>query len=345
LDLFISSQQKVIVATSCDAFAMIWHASGIDKYEDARASLKMREMPMLNSLRAGANSPSSGGFGLSAMGVRVVLCVFALLAVGCNGEDKKQSLEPVQLGMTSDLEPINGADAEDQIFEVKRSIQFPIAAPTQDEVNVLNGKKAEPYPRYPFLTTSDITIQVSWTLSNLDEDTHNVYLLIDPWNEFGRYVPGTVAGEEGEVEPNPSGIEKLFDLPGTKDARSSRLRGIFTVEDMKELAIDFATVMNILANPPPAEGEEDPTVGYVNHAFAWEQRSHRDLLSRPFIPGVIAGLTGIDIGLRTLEPANIALEVVVEVVDKSNGKVLEKGSGATPMPAPTNIVTVGDQGM
>jgi hypothetical protein len=116
---------------------------------------------------------------------------------------------------------------------------------------------------------------------------------------------------------------------------------------MDEVATDFATVMNILKFGPaadPANPDEDPKVTLANHAFAVENRSFDDPLVAPFVPQVIAGLVGFDIGLRTYEPANLAIELVVEVLDKDSGKVLARDDDAEPIPIPTQYITVGSGG-
>lgn len=60
----------------------------------------------------------------------------------------------------------------------------------------------------------------------------------------------------------------------------------------------------------------------VNHAFETQNRSSDgDVLARPYIPGTIAGLVGFDLGLRTLEPANVAIEIVLELVDVNGDKL------------------------
>jgi hypothetical protein len=33
-------------------------------------------------------------------------------------------------------------------------------------------------------------VQVTWTISNLDDEEHVVELLVDPWNEFGATTRG-----------------------------------------------------------------------------------------------------------------------------------------------------------
>ena len=292
----------------------------------------------------GALSPRVGGSALlrCAHGVGVAL---AVALVACSNDDTKRSLDPVQVAMTGDAEPIfEGEDLT--LYEVKRGIQFPIAAPSASDIASLQSRAVPPFERFPFITNEHVEVQVSWTLTNVDAEARNVYILIEPWNEFGRYVPGLqlIDANDGEFAPNTSGIQILLLLPGTEDGESSRKHGTFTIEDMNELAIDFATAMNVIANPPGEEAQYG-AAGLVNHAFAREQRSNRDVLSRPYIPSVIPGLTGIDIGLRTFEPANVALEVVVEVIDKDSGKVLEEDSDAEPLPEPTVEISVASEGM
>ena len=104
--------------------------------------------------------------------------------------------------------------------------------------------------------------------------------------------------------------------------------------------------MNMIAYPPMIPGGtpgeyEDPTVTYTNHAFEFSNRSFNDPLVRPYIPGVVPGLVGIDFGLRTFEPATIAIEIAVEVVDQGNGRVRERGSEDPLLEAPTEVITVG----
>src|SRR4029077_5917631 len=104
----------------------------------------------------------------------------------------------------------------------------------------------------------------------LEKDGQNVEILIDPWNEFGRYVPGVNVGEE-ETVPNLSGIDLLIHVDGMQ-----RRTGTFTFDDMDEVAIDLATVENILVqNPPepampgvPAASDNGPNAnGLVNPTF------------------------------------------------------------------------------
>jgi hypothetical protein len=271
----------------------------------------------------------------------------AVCCMGCSGEDEQQrSLDPIQLGMTDQVGAFY-SDGELTLYEVKLPVPFPIRAPSESERQRLNDVEAPPFPHYPWITNQEVEIQITWTLSNLDADDHNVELIIDPWNDYGRYWPG-FAVDGDELVPNLSGIDILFEMPGTSSGRSSRRHGTFTFEDMNELAIDFATAFNVIQNPPATgdpTGDVEATTTLVNHAFAVENRSYNDVYVRPYIPSLIPGLTGIDLGLRTREPANVAIEIVVEVVDKDTGKVLEEGSSQPALDPPEAFVTVGYGGM
>ena len=287
----------------------------------------MREIRRFRDRVTGVLSPWSG----SAAPMLLGLGVLAALSVGCDSEEHQESLPIVQVGMINDpmgLMPPIYDDGEMEIYEVKKGIAFPILAPTDATRRELNALDVNPYGRQPWVTTDDIEVQVTWTISNLDNEEHVVELLVDPWNEFGRYYPGMQLTDPDEEEymPNFSGIDKRYIVSG-KDGASPRAHGTYTYADLTEMATDLATVMDLLANPPPVEGDpedmEDPTVTYTNHAFHWQNRSYNDLLVKQWIPETIAGLTGLDIGFRTYEPANVAIDVAVEVVDK-NGKRLQK---------------------
>jgi hypothetical protein len=279
----------------------------------------------------------------------LLVSALALAAVGCGSKEETRTLEPVQLAMTDQMAPIY-EQQDTSLYEVKLAVPFPIAAPTASELAALEAQPMDPYPHKPWLLKDDLKVQVTWTLSNIDSQNHNVELLVDPWNEFARYWPGmsVTNAQRQEQQPNLSGIDILYELPGLDDSRDSRRHGTITFEDMDELAIDFATAMNIIATAPPPDpsldAQDNPAVGLVNHAFAVENRSYNDVVVQSYIPPVIAGLTGIDIGLRTYEPANVAIEIVVEVVDKDSGKVVKRDESLTLLPEPTEFITIANGG-
>jgi hypothetical protein len=268
------------------------------------------------------------------------------LLIGCGSGDT-QHLDPAAIAMTEKTTAFYD-DGELQLFQVETPVDLPIARPAQSDSAKLNGAVG-PFAHHPWVTTSDVKVQVTWTLANLDDDTHTVEVLVDPWNEFGRYVPGIVI--EGEnAEPNLSGIDEIYELPGLKDARPSRIQHTFTFDDMDEMATDFATAINIIKNvKPPAQmaGDtqppDDPRVGLVNHVFNLQNHSGHSPLTDQYIPPVIPALVGYDLGFRTTKAANIAIEYSVEIVDKDGNKVVEAGSGTAKLRAPDQVYTVGTE--
>jgi hypothetical protein len=264
-------------------------------------------------LRSGVLSPDATRARSPSSQLLIVLgaLLFASSAIHCGAESDKQTYDPVALGMTSNDPPLYD-DGETTFYEVRRPISLPILPPSESDLMVLSPA-LPPYPRTPWITIKDVKVQVAWTISNLDQEAHNVEVLLDPWNEFARYVPGVSVGDE-EAVPDLSGIDLLTRVEGM-----SRKKGIFTFEDMDEVAIDLATVQNILVTT--AGTMTEGVNGLVNHAFEIHNRSNDDRLVKAYIPPSIAGLVGFDIGLRTFEPSNVAIEIIVEVTDHAGNRV------------------------
>lgn len=239
-----------------------------------------------------------------------VFCTF----IGACASDNEQQQAPVVLGMTDTMAPAID-DGEVQIYIVQTPVALPVRRPTDDERKALGAQ--DPYPRQPFFLASDARIAVKFTLSNLDpEKSAVVELLLDPWNEFVRYTPGNQVSDEQTI-PNLSGIDRYFVLKPL-----SRIEGILTPDDMNEMAIDLATVENIAKNPvDPMSAFGGPVL--FNRAFNVQNRSNQpDPLISPFIPPVIAGLTGFDLGLRTSAPAKVAVEISLDVTDLNGKRII-----------------------
>lgn len=275
----------------------------------------------------------------------MLLGLSAAALLGCGDQKQEESLPPVQVGMTTAVEPIYD-DGELVIYEVKKGVAFPILQPSAKTRGELDSQNVEPYGRMPWVTIDDVSVQVSWTISNLDDDEHVVELLVDPWNEFGRYYPGLqlTDAEDEEYMPNFSGIDKRYIVGGKGSGAASRVHGTYTFSDLSEMATDLATVMSLIENPPEQEGgaeEEDLRVTYANHAFHWQNHSYEDPLIKKWVPGTVAGLTGLDLGFRTYSPATVAIEVAVELVDNRGNRIRPDGDDS-PLLAPTEeIITVG----
>jgi hypothetical protein len=169
-------------------------------------------------------------------------------------------------------------------------------------------------------------------------------MLIDPWNEFVRWSPGVTVVNDEQTTPN-YGYDLVFVVPG-----KSRVEGTLTTDDMHEIAIKLASAQNVLASPqaqpqPPGMGNMNAfnSTGIVNNIFNPQNRSNaNDPIYTPWIPPVIAGLTGFDLGLRTYEAANVAVEVTLDVQDL-NGDRFVKADSTDPQlgPPPVTLSPVG----
>jgi hypothetical protein len=322
----------------------------------------MRKIGQYSHFGAGAARPVTGVSSPTLLSLGAVLGC-SLLATGCGSKEQDRNLQPVQVGMTQSVQPVFD-DGETKLFEVKKGLQFPIIKPDQASQSALGKQKVEPYGREPWITTDDVKVQLTWTLSNLDDTQHSIEVLVDPWNEFGRYYPGMqlADAEEQKFEPNLSGIDHYFVLDAASAGDGSRRHGTFTFDDMKEMAVDFATVQNLIKNPPTMlpngfqskdMGMDDPLPIYANHAFNFQNHSWDDVLSAPYIPAVIAGLTGVDFGFRSSETVacaadasqqcapTIALEISIEIVDLGKDRVQQEGGTETLLKPTTKVVTVG----
>lgn len=273
-------------------------------------------------------SSSTGTTGI----VRVAIVAgAALLGVGaCSNQDDTRVLPPVVLAMQETLPPVYD-DGQVRIYQVSTPVALPLRAPNDGE---RPQGASPPYPRAPFQLASDTRITVRFTLTNLDDAPHTVELLVDPWNEFVRYVPGFTQDSDDETEPNFSGIDRYFIL-GPK----ARVEGILTPDDMVELATDLGTAMQIAKTPPPAGSEFGGPVLY-NRAFNVQNRSSEpDPVLAPYIPKTVAGLVGFDAGLRTAEAAKVAVELVVDIEDRNGKRVIQDGDDAKPIGRPGAVLT------
>jgi hypothetical protein len=264
-----------------------------------------------------------------------------MVCTGCGGEQTRD-LDPQSVAMTSSTAPFYD-DGELKLYETQLPVELPVKKPSDAERKLLNGAVG-PFSHRPWVTADGVRLQLSWTLANLDKDSHSVEVLIDPWNEFGRYAPGIQIVGDNAI-PNLSGIDETYDLPGIGSGRSSRIEHTFSFDEMSELATDFATAINILKTvhaTPPANGQpgDDPRVGLVNHVFNLQNRTGSSPLTDRYVPPVIPGLLGFDIGLRTLEPANIAIEFTIELVDENGDRVVAQGSNDATLVAPRHVFSL-----
>jgi hypothetical protein len=266
-----------------------------------------------------------------ARGALVALGLAAGIGLASCTTGDSQTTPPLVLGMTNTIAPYY-SDQQLTMYQVQLPVELPMRRPTEAERANLGN--AAPYPNGPFLHASDVNIEVHWTITNIDDQEHKVELLFDPWNEFVRYRPGVEVVNDEETTPNFSGYDKLMPVPG-----KSRVEGNLTADDTREMAVDLATAMNIMSQPA------DPTATFsqgalMNRAFNIQNRSNDgDPILTPLIPSIVAGLTGWDLGLRTYENANLAIEISIDVTDVNGNRVLPPDSTDKPMGVPPGVLS------
>jgi hypothetical protein len=268
---------------------------------------------------------------LSAFGAAFI--GLSVLASGCAGNDEKEVLPPVVLAMLETSAPIYD-DGQEQIYQVTREVLLPYREPQDAE---RPRGELDPYPRSPFHFVTDTRVTVRFTLTNLEERPHTVELLLDPWNEFVRYVPGVTMVRQDEVLPNFSGIQRIFVVPP-----KARIEGIITPDDMVELATDLTVAMALERRPPAADGDFGGAALY-NRAFNIQNRSSEpDVVLQSWMPGnkaQVAAVIGFDLGLRTSEPAKLAVELVIDIEDVHGERVVMDGQEGNRLGRPGGTLT------
>ena len=286
--------------------------------------------------RVGVTSPRGVGHVPHARRLVAFAAAFALAGAvlpACANQGGDQAILPVVLGMTDKMGALYEDDQE-AIYQVSVPVTLPMRKPTAEEEAALG--KEPPYPRAPFQLSSDTRITVRYTLSNLDDAPHTVELLVDPWNEFVRYRPGLASGEEDSMVPNASGIDRWFVLPP-----KSRIEGILPPDDFLELATDLGTVMSIAAKPPAEDGSFGGPSLYNRTWNAQNRSTEPDPLTGPYRPAVSAGVVGFDLGLRSSQKGNVAVEIVIDVEDVNGKRVIpvDNPDNDTPIGRPGRVLT------
>lgn len=276
-------------------------------------------------------APSARGF--SRVSTGLALAVFGGLFVSaCADREANQVLVPSVVGMTTQT-PAFYSDGQVTLYQVTTPVRLTLRRYSDEEGKAL--RPAPPLPRMPFVESKDVEITVRFTLVNLDDVPRTIELLVDPWNEFVRYRPMINRVSNEETTPDFSGFDKYFVL-GPKE----RFEGVITPDDTKELAVDLATAQVLVARPPPAE--TGGANGLINRAFNLQNRSSApDPLLGPTIDSLpaIPAMTGFDLGLRTTEPANVAVEVIVDLRDFHGERIVPPGDDTRTFGPPGTILS------
>jgi hypothetical protein len=227
--------------------------------------------------------------------------ILLVVLAGCNDERRYIGDPPVvQVAITGATAPALTSE-ETAIFVVEQRIELPIREPSQTtlaDLQTAAGKfQGLPFPRMPWVARDDLAVSVDFTLYNLDDQPHDLTVIVNGFNEFDEYVPGINIVDD-ELVIDFSQWERLYRVEGKQ-----RLARTIREEELDEAAVDLATVVN---GAPSS-----------NQVVYFENLSDRDARSRAFIPKVVPGLAGFRIGLRLTggvdEPRNVLLEATVKV--------------------------------
>ncbi len=278
----------------------------------------------MGAFRDFAGPPRVGGVGA----VLVLSMTGAVATTACESANEAQVTPPIVLAIGATEQPVYD-DGTLIIYSSRLPVPLPVKQPTGKQLSALQPDAA-PYTHSPYLLTSDETVEVDYTVTNLDNVAHAVWMLLEPWNEFVQYRPSTVD------EPALAGFARPIVL-----APLGRVQGNITPPQMSTVAVRLDTAMRITSatfGPDAGFGEKtllardfDPQV----------IPGPTDPLLAKFVPTVVAGLTGFDLALEAFSPMNVAIEVTITVIDASGqGKILPPGTTRGVLGAPPTLLQV-----
>lgn len=208
---------------------------------------------------------------------------------GCASKQEYVGAGTVAFAMTEETPPyfesMDGA-----LYEVDSRIILPIMTPTDAEMAVLTASAPTPFARMPWLERHDFDVQIEYTVSNLEDEAVQIAVVLNGINEFNEYVPAATIIEREPVADYAQ-IERVLNL-----AAGQRYNGTIRQEELDEVAVDLATVVNGAPN--------------ANQIVYFENQSASDPRSQPYIPSVIPGLVGFRLGIRA--SGEVAPRIVLE---------------------------------
>jgi hypothetical protein len=225
--------------------------------------------------------------------------VIAGLAAACSDERVYvNDGELYQVALTAATAPAIQTK-EGTLYIVETHAELPIKVPSNGELATLKSGAAAykklPFPRLPWVVRDDIALQLDFSLSNLDKTSHDVTVIVNGADEFFEYEPSVRVVDE-QLQPSFSQWERSYTV-----AANSRMTATVREEDLDEVAVDLATVVN----GAPSSDE----------VVYFENKSDSDPRSMKYIPPVIPGLTALRLGLRATEAAPILLEATLRARD------------------------------
>lgn len=226
-----------------------------------------------------------------------------LVAAACSAERRYVGDgTPYQVALTPETPPALASEDGD-LYIVETRVALPVRAPTRDELAQLqrdvSGYPGLPFPRLPWLERDDFGLQLDFTLSNLDDQPHDIDIIINGANEFYEYVPRVIETDNEGPIPLHAQWERRYRLQG-----NSRRAATVREEEFDEMAVDLASVVNGAPN-------SDELVYFENNASD-------DPRAAPYIPAVIPGLVALRFGLRTSAAGSVLLEATIRVRDEAD---------------------------
>jgi hypothetical protein len=243
-----------------------------------------------------------------------MLALTTLTCAAACVEEERYAIMRQDVKMHADEKPTAFTEEKDPIFIVERRFSFQITPPSQAELQHLaqgaQGRKL-PFPRLPWIERQDEEIQVDYALENRGKAAISVMVFLDGINEFDRYTPGPEDFHQWEHR---------YELqPG------ERISDTITELEMDEVAIDLATVVNGAPNS--------------NQVVQFQSQSGRDPRVKKYVPKVVPGLVGFEMGLQTGAAAELRLTLSARVQDHG-GRIAERGEKIWQLPTPTDFVPV-----
>lgn len=262
-------------------------------------------------------------------GIRVLLALGVTLVMsGCIADQRFVHNEagegPWLIPIDRDT-PVFFESEDANLYLVEERILFPFREPTEEELAEMGtvGDIQVPYPSLPFVRRGDIEVQVDFTLSYLevgdDAGPVAVTVRLNGINEFHEYNP-QVSIVDDDLVVDFSQWERNYRLqPG------ERVSGTIRQQEMDEVAVDLATVVNGVPN--------------ANQIVYFENQSAFDRRSQMFLPDMVPALTGVRIGVLSQGEDDegalpLLLETTVRITDRR--KVMVQGEDepwAAPAPA------------
>jgi len=256
-------------------------------------------------------------------------CMLGLALTGCTDQRRYIGAGGVyQVALTADTQPAYTVGM-DKLYIVEQRVEFPIVAPSQTQLGDLQKGAARfgklPFPRLPWINRGDLAVEVDFTLSNLDgAHEHQATVIVNGIDEFYEYVPGVNIVDDNAI-PDYAQWEREYTVKPNE-----RLTRTIREEEMDEVAVDLATVVNGAPNS--------------NEVVFFENKSYSDPRSKPYVPKVVPGLAGFRFGLRATDPGRWLLEASVRVRDHA-GLLADEGNKHTYQIMPQPFMPVAEQDM